>query len=134
MHAQIDPDYLNNFWETRFPGQIPEPLVVPEALESNEFAVEGQKLVVIDDGFTDTDHSTSLYVPSIGFVVAGDAVYNGIHPYIAETSEHSRLNWIAALERIEALKPRAVVAGHKRPENANSPQRISATQQYIRDV
>ena len=36
MHAQIDPDYLNNFWETRFPGQIPEPLVVPEALDSNE--------------------------------------------------------------------------------------------------
>src|SRR6202051_1027401 len=47
MHAQIDPDYLNNFWETRFPGQLPEPLVVPEALDSNEFAVEGQKLVVI---------------------------------------------------------------------------------------
>ena len=133
MHAQIDPDYLKNFWETRFPGQIPEPLVVPEALDSNEFAVAGQKLVVIDDGFTDTDHSTSLYVPSIGLVVAGDAVYNGIHPYMAETSEHSRLNWIAALERIEALKPRAVVAGHKHPENSDSPQHIAATQHYIRD-
>jgi len=78
MHAQIDPDYLKNFWETRFPGQIPEPLVVPEALDSNEFELEGQKLVVVDDGFTDTDHSTSLYVPSLGLVVAGDAVYNGI--------------------------------------------------------
>jgi len=133
MHAQIDPDYLKNFWETRFPGQIPEPLVVPEALDSNEFELEGQKLVVIDDGFTDTDNSTSLYVPSIGLVVAGDAVYNGIHPYMAETSEQSRLNWIAALERIEALKPRAVVAGHKNPENSDSPQHIAATQQYIRD-
>ncbi|HEX6553652.1 MAG TPA: hypothetical protein VF026_12880 [Ktedonobacteraceae bacterium] len=38
-----------------------------------------------------------------------------------------------ALERIEALKPRAVVAGHKNPENADSPQHIAATQQYIRD-
>src|SRR5258708_6145105 len=61
------------------------------------------------------------------------AVYNGIHPYMAETSEHSRLNWIAALERIEALKPRAVVAGHKHPENSDSPQHIAATHQYIRD-
>jgi len=102
-------------------------------LTATEFAVEGQKLVVIDDGFTDTDHSTSLYVPSIGLVVAGDAVYNGIHPYMAETSEHSRLNWIAALESIEALNPRAVVAGHKNPENSDSPQHIAATQQYIRD-
>jgi nucleotide-binding universal stress UspA family protein len=66
MQAQIDPDYLKNFWETRFPGQIPHPLVVPEALDSDEFELEGQKLVVIDDGFTDTDHSTSLYVPSSG--------------------------------------------------------------------
>lgn len=94
---------------------------------------EGQKLVVIDDGFTDTDNSTSLYVPSIGLVVAGDAVYNGIHPFMAETSEQSRLNWIAALERIEALKPRTVVAGHKKPDNSDSPQHIAATQQYIRD-
>jgi glyoxylase-like metal-dependent hydrolase (beta-lactamase superfamily II) len=133
MHAQIDPAYLKSFWETRFPGQIPEPLVVPEALGSDALEVERQKLVVIDDGFTDTDPSTSLYVPSIGLVVAGDAVYNGIHPYMAETSEQSRLNWIAALERIEALKPRAVVAGHKNPDNADSPQNIAATQHYIRD-
>jgi glyoxylase-like metal-dependent hydrolase (beta-lactamase superfamily II) len=133
MQAQIEPEYLKTFWEARFPGQIPEPLVLPEALDSNEFELEGQKLVIIDDGFTDTDHSTSLYVPSIGLVVAGDAVYNGIHPYMAETSEQSRLNWIAALERIEALKPRAVVAGHKNPQNSDSPQHIAATQQYIRD-
>ena len=133
MHAQIDPDYVKNFWETRFPGQIPEPLVVPEALDSNEFELEGQKLVVIDDGFTDTDHSTSLYVPSIGLVVAGDAVYNGIHPYMAETTEQTRLNWIAALDRIEALNPRAVVAGHKNPANDDNPHHIEATRKYIRD-
>ena len=72
-------------------------------------------------------------IPSLGLVVAGDAVYNGIHPYMAETSEHSRLNWIAVLERIEALKPSAVVAGHKNPENSDSPQHIAATQHYIRD-
>jgi hypothetical protein len=31
---------------------------VPQALDSDAFELEGQKLVVIDDGFTDTDHST----------------------------------------------------------------------------
>jgi hypothetical protein len=60
-------------------------------------------------------------------------VYNGIHPYMAETSEHSRLNWIAALDRLGALKPQAAVAGHKIPDNADSPQHIAATQHYIRD-
>ena len=133
MQTQIDPNYIKNFWNKLFPDQIPEALIVPEALESNEFELEGHKLVVLDNGFTDTEYSTSLYVPSIGLVVAGDAVYNGIHPYMAETSEQSRLDWIAALDRIEGLKPRAVVAGHKNPVNDDNPQHVGATQKYIRD-
>jgi len=32
-----------------------------------------------------------LYVPSIGLIVGGDAVYNGIHPYLGETDAQSRL-------------------------------------------
>jgi glyoxylase-like metal-dependent hydrolase (beta-lactamase superfamily II) len=133
MQTQIDPNYIKNFWNKLFPDQIPEALIVPEALESNEFELEGHKLVVIDNGFTDTQYSTSLYVPSTGLVVAGDAVYNGTHPYMSETTEPSRLNWIAALDRIEGLKPHAVVAGHKNPANDDNPQHIGATRKYILD-
>jgi glyoxylase-like metal-dependent hydrolase (beta-lactamase superfamily II) len=131
--TQIDSNYIKNFWNKLFPDQIPKTLIVPEALESNEFELEGHKLVVLDNGFTDTEYSTSLYVPSIGLVVAGDAVYNGIHPYMPETTEQSRLNWIAALDKIEGLKPHAVVAGHKNPANDDTPQHIGATRKYIRD-
>jgi hypothetical protein len=74
-----------------------------------------------------------LHVPSIGLIVAGDVVYNGIHPYLAETDTHSRLEWIAALDKLEALKPRAVIAGHKIPENGDDPRNISETRQYLRD-
>jgi glyoxylase-like metal-dependent hydrolase (beta-lactamase superfamily II) len=133
MQAQIDPDFLKSFWLKLFPGQIPEPLGLPEALDRQEFELEGHKLLVVDDGFTDTTASTSLYVPSIGLLVAGDAVYNGVHPYMAETTEHTRLDWIAALERLEALNPRIVVAGHKNPANGDDPHHIEATRTYIRD-
>jgi hypothetical protein len=34
---------------------------------------------------------------------------------------------------IEALRPRAVVAGHKRPGNDDDPRIIEETRQYIRD-
>ena len=34
-------------------------------------------------------------------------------PYLAETDTQSRLEWVAALDKLEALKPRAVIAGHK---------------------
>ena len=133
MQKQIDPNYIKNYWNKLFPNQIPEPLIVPEALERNEFELEGHKLVVLDNGFTDTEYSTSLYAPSIGLIVAGDAVYNGIHPFMPETTEQSWLNWIAALDRIEGLKPHAVVAGHKNPANDDNPQHVAATRKYIRD-
>jgi hypothetical protein len=61
-------------------------------------------------GHTDTDDTTCLHVPSIGLVVAGDAVYNGIHPFLNESNRQTRLEWIAALDKIDALKPSAVRA------------------------
>jgi glyoxylase-like metal-dependent hydrolase (beta-lactamase superfamily II) len=87
----------------------------------------------VNAGRTDTAHSTFLHVPSIGLIVAGDAVYNGIHPYLGETDAQSRLEWISTLDRLEALKPSAVVAGHKVPENDDDPPIIAETRQHLRD-
>jgi hypothetical protein len=43
------------------------------------------------------------------------------------------MEWIAALDKIEALKPGAVIAGHKRETNGDGPNTIDETRQYIRD-
>ena len=66
-------------------------------------------------------------------VVAGDAAYNGVHQLLAETNRQKRREWIATLDKVESLKPRAVIAGHKRPGNEDSPRIIEETRQYIRD-
>lgn len=133
MHAQLAPESMDGFWRSRFPGQIPEHQVVAEPLDGNELELEGHKLVAVDTGWTDTASSTSLHVPSQGLIVAGDVVYNGIHPYLAETDTRSRLNWIAALDKLEALQPTTVIAGHKIPENSDDPRDIGRTRQYLRD-
>lgn len=133
MRAQLLPESIDGFWRKRIPGQIPDRLVIAEPLDGNELELEGHKLVVVNTGKTDTACSTSLYVPSVGLIVAGDVVYNGIHPYLAETDTHSRLEWISSLDRLEALQPRAVIAGHKIPENDDSPLHIAETRQYLRD-
>jgi glyoxylase-like metal-dependent hydrolase (beta-lactamase superfamily II) len=70
---------------------------------------------------------------SIDLVVAGDVAYNGVHPYMAEGNPQSWAKWIAALEKLELLKPRAVIAGHKRPENDDDPRIIEETRTYFRD-
>jgi glyoxylase-like metal-dependent hydrolase (beta-lactamase superfamily II) len=132
MHEHLSPAWIDNFWRRLFPGEIPDRLLVAEPLENNELKLEGHKLVAVNAGRTDTAHSTCLHVPSIGLIVGGDAVYNGIHLYLGETDTESRLEWISTLDKLEALKPKAVVAGHKVPENDNDPRIIAETRQYLR--
>ena len=133
MREQLTPAWIDNFWRRLFPGDIPDRLLVAEPLEGDDLELEGRKLVPINAGRTDTPHSTCLHVPSIGLIVAGDVVYNGIHPFLGETDTQSRLEWISTLDKLEALNPKAVIAGHKLPENDDNPRIIAETRQYLRD-
>jgi glyoxylase-like metal-dependent hydrolase (beta-lactamase superfamily II) len=133
MRQNASPERLSKGWKAAFPGQIPDKLVIAEELKGNVIDLEGQELVAVELGHTDTDQTTCLNVPSIGLVVAGDAAYNDVHLYLAESNAQTRREWISALDKIESLKPRAVVASHKRPENDDNPRIIEQTRQYIRD-
>lgn len=132
MQAQLSPESIE-FWRRRLPGQIPDRLLGAAPLDHDELELEGHRLVAVKTGRTDTANSTSLHVPSVDLIMAGDVVYNGIHPYLAETTTQSRIQWMAALDKLEALRPKAVIAGHKIPENDDDPRDIAATRQYLRD-
>ena len=134
MRQQASPESLATYWNTRFPGQISSQLAIAEELTGNIINLEGQDLVSVPLGFTDTASTTCLHVPSIGLIVAGDAAYNGVHLHLSESpDQQKRQEWIAALDKMESLKPRAVIAGHKRVGNDDSPGILGETRKYIRD-
>ena len=133
MRRQISPEFMATVWNPRFPGQLPERLTVASEIPDGGIDLEGHELVPVRLGHTDTTDSTCLHVPSLDLVVAGDAVYNGIHPYLAETDEQKRLEWIAALDTIETLNASTVIAAHKVSNADDSPRHIEATRRYIRD-
>jgi glyoxylase-like metal-dependent hydrolase (beta-lactamase superfamily II) len=116
-----------------FPGQVATKLVGPEPYERDTFTLEGHELRIIEQGHTDSAATTSLYVPSIGLVVAGDVVYNQCRMYVGDSTPESRKNWIAALDRLAALNPAIVVAGHKKPGAPDSPSAIQDTKRYLLD-
>jgi glyoxylase-like metal-dependent hydrolase (beta-lactamase superfamily II) len=124
---------LSAYWKASFPGELPETAVLPEALATGAFELEGQVLRAVSVGQGDTEFSTVLHVPSAAAVVAGDVVYNGVHMMTAETDENSREAWIASLDKVAALNPRIVVAGHKSVGAPDLPESIGASQQYLRD-
>jgi glyoxylase-like metal-dependent hydrolase (beta-lactamase superfamily II) len=133
IRDQIKPDFVKSFWEPRFPGQLPSGLTAPEVLDGDSFYVEAEALKVVELGHTDASHSTALHVPSIGLVISGDCVYNDTHLYLAECDEKARNEWLRALDRIESLHPKAVVAGHGVLDPDSSPRHIEETRRYIRD-
>ena len=110
-----------------FPGQMAAKFIGPEPYEHNTFTLEGQELRIIEEGRTDSPDSTSLCVPSIGLIVAGDVVYNQCRIYVGDTTPESRQNWIAALD------PAMVVAGHKKTGAPYSPSTIQDTKRYLQD-
>jgi glyoxylase-like metal-dependent hydrolase (beta-lactamase superfamily II) len=133
MRQQASSSVLESFWKSRFPGQLDSNLVIADQLEGAVIELEREELVSVPLGHTDTESTTCLHVPSIGLVVAGDAAYNDVHVYLAESNPDTQKEWISALDTIESLKPRAVVAGHKRPGRDDKPSILQETKQYIRD-
>jgi glyoxylase-like metal-dependent hydrolase (beta-lactamase superfamily II) len=132
MRQQSAPEFIRN-WNQQFPDQIPDQLMIADELKGNKIELEGFDLLAVEVGHSDTDHTTCLNVPSIGLIVAGDVAYNDVHLYLAESNAQTRHEWISALDKIESLKPHAVIAGHKRPTNEDSPKIIEQTRQYIRE-
>jgi glyoxylase-like metal-dependent hydrolase (beta-lactamase superfamily II) len=134
MEAQYGPRWFDGFWDPRFPGQISETHLIAEPLtDGNIIELEGEQLHAIELGHADTDGSAALHVPSIGLVVAGDAVYGDVHLYLAESKGTGRTDWLTAIETIENLAPTAVVSGHKRDGDPDSPDDIARTRRYIQD-
>ena len=133
MRVGSTAEFFEAFWTPRFDGKLPEELVFPQPLEGRSIDLEGHELVVVELGHTDTDHTSCLHVPDLGLVVAGDAAYNDVHLYLAESDPQGRRDWIAALDTIESLHPQAVIAGHQRAGRPDGPEIIEETRQYIRD-
>jgi glyoxylase-like metal-dependent hydrolase (beta-lactamase superfamily II) len=133
MDAQWGPRWFDGFWNPRFPDQISDQHVTAQPLAGGVLELEGEQLHAIELGHTDTDGSSALHVPSTGLVVAGDAVYGDVHLYLAESKEDGRQAWLNALDTIERLQPSAVVSGHKRDHDPDSPQDIDRTRRYIHD-
>jgi glyoxylase-like metal-dependent hydrolase (beta-lactamase superfamily II) len=122
--------------EPRMGAEAPDSLIHPEALPPGGLSVDGERLEVIADlqGDVLTPANSAIWIPSLGAVLAGDIVFNGVHPYLAASTEASRQAWRQSLDRLIALKPEIVVAGHKASaELPDTPASLQFMQGYLDD-
>ena len=133
MRQQAGPG-REQLFDRIFPGQIPASPVLAEPIPAQGFLLEGNPVVAVETGHTDTEKTTVLHVPSIGLVAAGDVAYNGVHQYIAEGGGGGLQEWLRALDRVADLHPRAVVAGHKNKNRPDDPAVLDETRRYLQDA
>ncbi|HEX7827119.1 MAG TPA: MBL fold metallo-hydrolase [Mycobacterium sp.] len=134
MAGQAEAEYRAAFWDALFPGQIPTASVDVQVVGEEGLNLEGHALLPIEVGHSDTDDTTVLWVPSLKLAVAGDVVYNGVHLSLGESDGGGRDAWRRALDRVEALGARFVVAGHKDPSRADDAADIDRTRRYLDDA
>jgi glyoxylase-like metal-dependent hydrolase (beta-lactamase superfamily II) len=122
-------------WDKTYAGIPPTP-VTAVTVPDNRFTLEGHDLVIVEVGHTDTDDTSVLHVPDLGLVVAGDVIYNGVHMYLAQSVTVGGFGpWRDAIDKVEALEPRQIVAGHQNKELDDDAQRtIAETRQYLDDA
>ena len=133
MHANVATRPL--IWDKVYSGIPPTP-VTAVTVPDNRFTLEGHDLVIVEVGSTDSDDTTVLHVPDLELVVAGDVIYNGVHMYLAQTVMVGGFGpWRAAIDKVAALKPRHVVAGHQNKQLDDDADRtIAETRQYLDDA
>ncbi|MFE7860718.1 MBL fold metallo-hydrolase [Streptomyces sp. NPDC057403] len=131
---QLSAPYLA-YWESLFPGRLPQRHVSPRPLEGDVIDVDGHKLRPVRVGQSDTDPSTVVHVPDLDAVVGGDVAYNGIHMWLAQTDRTARDRWQRALDVVEDLRPHRLVAGHQPPGAAETDAAgvIAASRRYLSD-
>ena len=122
-------------WDKLYTGIPPSP-VTAVTVPGDRFTLEGHDLVMVDVGHADTDDNSVLRVPDLGLVVAGDVIYNGVHMYLAQSVVVGGFGpWRDAIDKVEALRPRHIVAGHQNKQlDDDAVRTIAETRQYLDDA
>ena len=108
---------------------------VPEPLEGDTLYVDGSPLHIIEVKQADIHPTSIVHIPEIDVVVAGDSIYNEIHPMLGLSTPDEWQDWLETIDTVEKLRPRMIVSGHRRPDGDDYAVEtmIAQTRAYIQD-
>jgi glyoxylase-like metal-dependent hydrolase (beta-lactamase superfamily II) len=108
-HIQKTKDAKLKYWGPILGEQAPKKIIVPTVSDETRLTLEG-KVIEVHEINT---HQAYLWAPSIKTALGGVLVSSGIHLWTADSqTTKARDEWIAALDRLAALKPATVIPGH----------------------
>jgi glyoxylase-like metal-dependent hydrolase (beta-lactamase superfamily II) len=118
-------------WGPMYGANLTDKPVIPEPLKGKTLSVDGETLEVNGPVQGDDETNSYVWIPGSKTLITGDIVYNGTHVWTAETKSAQRKAWIATLDKLEALQPAVVVAGHQKPDAKADASALAFTKAYL---
>ncbi|NMN98341.1 MBL fold metallo-hydrolase [Antrihabitans stalactiti] len=128
-------ELMERQWELLFGDSCVKSARLPEPIEGHTLFVDGSPVNIIEVKQADIHPTSVVHVPEIDVVVAGDAIYNEIHPMLGLSTPEEWSDWLETVALVESLNPRMIVAGHRRPDGDDYAVEtmIAQTRSYIQD-
>jgi len=118
-------------WSGQLGNNAPRRPVGPAAMTGNSFDLEGHKLQVLGPMQGDHVRSTVVWDAETRTLIAGDILYNGVYVWLGEHTGPRYADWLAVLDKLEAMNPVRIVAGHRQPGLPDDSMSIAWTRAYI---
>lgn len=118
-------------WAAQLGTNAPRRGVQPDAMQGDTIELEGHKLQVIGPMQGDHVHSTVLWDAETRTLIAGDVLFNGVYVWLGEHGPAQYEAWLRTLDRLEALNPARVIAGHRQAGLPDDNMSIAWTRAYI---
>lgn len=116
-----------NYWKGIYKDDLADDFILPEVHEENFLQVEDKKVSIINLGVGESSHDTALFIDESKTLLSGDALYSGVHLWLAENHPQEVLKNIG---KLAGLKAQTVLPGHGVSGGAAL---IEENQRYVQD-
>jgi glyoxylase-like metal-dependent hydrolase (beta-lactamase superfamily II) len=107
--------------------------IIPAPLYTDHLRLEGHKLEILGPVQGGHVHTTALWDPRTGTLIAGGLVYNSVFVSLGEHRSEQYDAWLDSLEHLQSLNPTRVIAGRSKPGLPEGADAIEWTRRYIND-
>ncbi|QXB53315.1 Vmh family MBL fold metallo-hydrolase [Aeromonas sp. FDAARGOS 1415] len=127
-HIKQTKDAKLAYWGPILGKQAPKTLIVPQVMTASHLTLEGERIEIKEMNTP----NAYLWAPAIKTAFGGVPVYSGVHVWMADSqSKAARTEWVNALDRMLALKPKRVIPGHFLGEAPKGTQAVTFTRDYV---
>ena len=121
-------DWIDRIGEQNLCRQQCENLI---PLTEGYIELEGERIEIIEHIMGDFKWNSVVWIPSIKTMYGSDVLFNQAHPFTCEVTAEQRRDWIADIEKLEAMGPEVVIPGHQKAGCLLDKSSMTFTKEYL---